>query len=137
VFPDDCQISFLPGDVPSDLARYSLDRRDIFTFDSKTIINREAIIGVLAGYDLDLCTFEGEHNPETCELIGTSVSVYRRKRDGVEIAMKEIPNFDSDRDDRSLECLEMLTHLKHPSIAPLFGIVFPTNSRKFLKEMVH
>jgi serine/threonine protein kinase len=53
------------------------------------------------------------------------VSLYRRKIDGVEIVTKEIPNFDSDG---SLECLEMLTHLKNPSIFPLFGIVSPTNS---------
>jgi hypothetical protein len=130
VFPDNCQISFIRGDISSDLGRCSLNARDGFVFGSTRIINREAIIGVLAGYDLDLCTFEREQNAETWELFGTSVSLYRRKSDGVEIAIKEFPNFDSDRDDGSLESLEILTHLKHPSIVPLFGIVFPTKSTK-------
>jgi hypothetical protein len=131
VFPDDCQLSFIPGDVSCDLGRSCLDGRDVFPFDSETIINREAILRVLAGCALDLCTFEGERNPEICELFGTSVSLYRRKSDGLEIAIKEIQNFESNGDDRSLESLEMLTHLKHSSIAPLFGIVFPTNSTNF------
>jgi hypothetical protein len=127
-FSDDCQISFIPGDVSYDLGQSSLNRCDGFTFDSKTIINRDAILRVLAGYDLDLCSFERDQNPETCELFGTSMSLYRRKSDGLEIAIKEIPNFDSHRDERSFESLEKLTHLKHPSIVSLFGIVFPKNS---------
>jgi tRNA A-37 threonylcarbamoyl transferase component Bud32 len=117
VFPDDCQISFIADDVSYDFWRCS-----------KIFINREAILRVLARYDLDLFAFEREKNPDTCTRFGTSVSLYRSKTGGVEIAAKEIRHFDSIEDSRLLEFLEMLTHLTHPSIVPLFGFVFPTNS---------
>jgi serine/threonine protein kinase len=59
------------------------------------------------------------------------VSLYRENGDGRGIVTREIPQLGSDRNDLLFECLEMLTHLKHPSIAPLFGIIFPTDSKKF------
>jgi serine/threonine protein kinase len=80
----------------------------------------------LACYNLDLLPFEREQNAEIC----ASVGLYRRKSDGLEIIAKENPDFDSN--DLSFEFLERLTHLKHASIAPLFGIVFPTDSTNLM-----
>jgi hypothetical protein len=111
-----CCASFIADDVSSDFRRYSLAHHDEFGFDSKRITNREPMILVFLR--------SNEQNPETYEVFGTYVSVYRRKNGGVEILTKEIRIFDSARDDHSVESLEMLTHLKHPLIVPLFGIIF-------------
>jgi serine/threonine protein kinase len=54
--------------------------------------------------------------------------LYQRESDHFEITIKEFPRFGCVNDDALLGFLEMLTYLKHPSIAPFFGIVFPTDS---------
>jgi serine/threonine protein kinase len=85
---------------------------------------------VLAHYTLDLSTFERTRNPNPngSERLGRFVGLYQRECDHFDIRIKEFPCFGCATDDALLCLLEMLTHLKHPSIAPLFGIVFPTDS---------
>jgi serine/threonine protein kinase len=92
------------------------------------IVNPKSILRVLANYALDLSTFKRKQNPTLSERLGKFVGLYERESDHFEITIKEFPRFGSAKDDALLCLLEMLTHLKHPSIAPLFGIVFPTDS---------
>jgi serine/threonine protein kinase len=117
-FPLHCSISSLSGDVG-------------IPFDLKMIVNREAILRVLAKYDVDLSIFEREEDPHICERLGRFVRLYRRKSDDVKIVTKDFPRSKSDQQDTSFESLEMLTHLTHPGIFPLFGIVSPTESTNF------
>jgi serine/threonine protein kinase len=131
-FPDRCQIHFLSHDFSSDFGGYSLDHYDDPCPSRNVLVNEEAILHVLASYHLDLSRFEREHEQEhedkqdskTRELFGTFVNLYRRKSDNFEIAIKEVTYFPSYHAEYLFESLEMLTHLKHPCIAPLFGIVF-------------
>jgi serine/threonine protein kinase len=105
-----------------------LDPQNGFVFDLRRIVNQKAILRVLAHYALDLSTFERKQNPDLSERLGRFLGLYHRESDHFEITIKEFPRSGSATDDGLLCLLEMLTHLKHVCIAPLFGIVFPTDS---------
>jgi serine/threonine protein kinase len=121
-FPRHCRISFMPNDVPC------VDHECEIAFDSKRIVNRKAILDVLAECNVDLSTFEREHDSDICEGFGRVVSLYRRKDDQFAIVTKEFPCLNSQNNDTLLKVLEMLTHLKHRCISRLCGIIFPTDS---------
>jgi serine/threonine protein kinase len=123
-FPAGCSISSLSGDVG-------------IAFDLRMIVNREAILRFLAKYYVDLSLFEREQDPDICKSFGRFVTLYRRKRDDLQIVTKEFPRPISDQQDPSFESLEMLTHLTHPGICPLFGIVSPTESTNFLMARLY
>jgi serine/threonine protein kinase len=120
VFPSNCRIAIVSDDLSSESG---------LALKVEKFINREAILRLLASYALDFGAFEQEHNREICERFG---GLYRRKSDSLEIVTKEIANFEFDSSDHLFELLEMLTHLKHPFIAPLCGIVFPTDSANLM-----
>jgi serine/threonine protein kinase len=118
----------MPDDVSLNSEEHFLDPQNGFPFDFQRIVNQKAILRVLANYTLDLSTFDRKQNPNLSERLGRFVGLYQRESDHFEITVKEFPRFGSAKDDALLCLLEMLTHLKHPSIAPLFGIVLPTDS---------
>jgi serine/threonine protein kinase len=99
-----------------------------FARDLQRIFNHNSILRVLANYALDLSTFKRKQNPNLSERLGRFVGLYERESDHFEITIKEFPRFGCAKDDALLDLLEMLTHLKHACIAPLCGIVFPTDS---------
>jgi serine/threonine protein kinase len=88
------------------------------------IVNQNAIVHALANYGFDISTFEREEDPNVCERL----NLYRRPSDHSEIVTKEFSFLRSDTSNALFESLEMLTHLNHRCIVPLFGIVLPTDS---------
>jgi serine/threonine protein kinase len=96
-------------------------------------VNRVGVRSSLKSFVLDLSTFEcGRAMGPMKSGSGSEVSVkqYSRLSDGFEIVVKSFDSFDCEKDEEILCKLFLLTQLKHRCIAPLIGLVLPTDSTR-------
>jgi serine/threonine protein kinase len=121
----------MEGCFSPDFERYCLTREWLGPRDLRRIINRVGVHSLLESFVLDLSIFEGCREMGLIQSrSGSEVSMkqYCRQSDGFEIVVKSHSRFACEKVEEILYELFQLTQLKHRCIAPLIGIVLPTDS---------
>jgi serine/threonine protein kinase len=104
-------------------------------------VNRVGVDRWVESYVLDLSRFEETPNissitagsgSESGSRVGSEVSVrqYSRRSDGFQIVVKSFNIFGCEKMNEVLYDLFVLTQLKHQCIAPVMGVVLPTESTR-------
>jgi hypothetical protein len=121
--PKECQITLMNGSFSPDFGRFCLSRECNGRVHFKRIVNRVGVYCSLESSVVDLSQFDEATGGKEF-----SVKRYSRRSDGFQIIVKSFDRLICEIEDEIMAELEMLTRFNDHCIAPLIGIVFPTES---------
>jgi hypothetical protein len=124
--PKHCRISLSQGCFSPDFERWCLRRESTNDDRFTRIVNRVGVHRALESLILDLLTFaEGS---EMGSRDNVSTKRYSRLSDGFQIVVKSFHRFEGEILCENFNNLLLLTQLNHCCIAPLIGIIHPTET---------